>query len=57
MDFTYLDYTGKSGHYEHEDSKIEATLVADHEWVIVENDDDDAPNKHYCCEGCVPQAE
>jgi len=54
MEFVYLDYTGKNGLYNHESSKIEATLDEDFEWVIVTIDDGD--NKHFCNVGCIPTA-
>lgn len=54
MEFAYLDYTGKNGFYDHEESKIEATLIEDFEWVVVTIDDGD--NKHFCDDGCIPTA-
>lgn len=48
MEFAYLDYTGKNGYYDHEDSKIEAKLVEDFEWIVIDG-------KHYCCEDCAEQ--
>lgn len=50
MDFVYMDYTGKNGWYDHEDEKIESKLIEEFEWIVVDG-------KHYCNEGCVPQAE
>jgi len=57
MEFSYMDYTGKNGYYDHEDSKIEATLVEEFEWVVVPSEDEDESNKHYCNKGCVPEAD
>ena len=46
LEFVYSDYGGKSGHYNHSDSKIEDMLEEDFEWIVVEG-------KHYCCEDCA----
>ncbi len=46
--FVYRHYTGRSGHYEHADSKIEDKLVKDFEWVVIDG-------KHYCCDDCAKQ--
>ena len=54
LDFLYNDYSGKSGQYDHEDSKVEAKLIENFKWVVVPSDDDDEENKHYCNSGCVP---
>ena len=57
MEFSYLDYTGKNGYYDHEDSKIEARLVEDFDWLVVpdlkQEDDKDEKNLHFCCAQCA----
>lgn len=57
MEFAYLDYTGKNGFYDHESSKIEATLIEDFEWVVVPDEDEDEDSKHFCDAGCISQAD
>lgn len=44
-EYTYNDYSGKSGQYACEDSDIEAKLLAE-DWIVCNG-------KHYCCEECA----
>jgi len=46
LDYVYHSYSGKSGQYEDNDSKIEKELIEDHEWTVIDG-------KHYCSEDCI----
>ena len=45
LEFVYTNYSGRGGHYDHDDKKIESSLVENFEWTVVDS-------KHYCCPEC-----
>lgn len=47
LHMVYPDLSGRGGRYDHDDVKVEKSLVANEGWIVIEG-------KHFCCPECVP---